>query len=198
MSSSTARVFIVGCPGSGKSTVASMLATDLAPIEVHELDMVAWEGGDHGRLLPYERRLEIADDLSAGPRWIAEGTYLGWTARFMERADVIVWMAVPLRIALWRVFWRHVRAELRHGNRYPGWRRLCRFMKAVTAQYRNRFHHFEPPDINIGPDNIKRELAGYSGKVVVGSNSRIVADVHSRLGSRSEPGSTAAGPATLS
>ncbi len=168
------KVFVVGCSGSGKTTVARILATRFE-VQLHELDFIAWDSD--GALLPYDSRVSIADRLSSSNGWVAEGTYLGWTSAFMERADVIVWMDVPLRVALWRVFWRHLRAELRRDNRFPGWIRLFRFMRMVADQYRNRSDYYEPPDIQICPDNIEGELRPYSSKVVRGSNSGIVPEV---------------------
>lgn len=177
------RVFIVGCSGSGKTTVARDIAGRY-DLKLHELDFIAWDRDGDGSLLPYETRQQIAEELSQGDGWVAEGIYLGWTAPFMERAHVIVWMDVPMRVALWRVFWRHFRAELRRDNQFPGWRRLFRFMKMVSDQYRNRSEFHEPPDLQIGPDSIGRELVEYQPKVVKGSGSRVVREIESALSNR--------------
>lgn len=165
---------IVGCSGSGKTTVGQHLASRL-DLDFHELDFIAWDGD--GSLRPYETRLETAAGLADRDGWVVEGIYLKWTAPLMERAHVIVWMDVPMRVALWRVFWRHVRAELRRDNQFPGWLRLARFMKMVSDQYRNRSDVFELPDVSVGPENIQRELATYESKVVKGSGSGVVTDV---------------------
>ncbi len=174
------RVFVIGCSGSGKTTVARKIAADFG-LEVHELDFIAWDRGGDGSLLPYETRLEIARELASQDGWIVEGIYLGWTTPLMERADVIVWMDVPMRVALWRVFWRHVKAELRRDNRFPGWRRLFRFMKMVADQYRNRSTTFDPPDVPIGPESIKRELEPFQSRVVKGSGGEVVERVNAAL-----------------
>ncbi len=187
------KIFIVGCSGSGKTTVATELASTF-DLDLHELDFIAWDREGDGSLFPFETRLAIADELSRGEGWVAEGTYLAWTSPLMEKADVIVWMDVPMRVALWRVFWRHVRAELRRNNQFPGWIKLLKFMKMVADQYRNRSDFYEPPDIRIGPENINRELEPYRSKVIKGSGSAavagevIVALRHMQLGSEPKEG----------
>lgn len=179
------RVFIVGCSGSGKTSVARKLAAQHS-LALHELDFIAWDRDGDGSLLPYETRVKIAAELSEGDGWVAEGTYLGWTTAFMERAHVIVWMDVPMRVALWRVFWRHFRAELRRDNQFPGWRNLFRFMKMVADQYRNRSEIYEPPDKQIGPDSIRNELTDYESKVVKGSGTGVVHEITATLSKRSD------------
>ena len=70
------------------------------------------------------------------PQWIVDG-YFGWTASLAQTADVIVLVQVLLRTALWRIFWRHLIADLRRDNPHPGWITLFRFMRVVRSQYRS-------------------------------------------------------------
>tara|TARA_Y100000031_G_scaffold142919_1_gene172898 strand:+ start:193 stop:390 length:198 start_codon:yes stop_codon:yes gene_type:complete len=51
---------------------------------------------------------------------------------------------------LWRVFWRHVKAEFRRDNRHPGWRKLFRFMRIIRAAHRSS----ETGDIDDDEDEI--------------------------------------------
>ncbi len=145
---------------------------------------MAWDRDGDNELLPYESRVTMANEVGAADSWVVEGIYLGWTAPLMNRADVIVWMDVPVRVALWRIFCRHLKAELRRDNKFPGWRRLFRFMRLANDQYRDRSDVFQPPDIPIGPASIARELKPFEPKVLRSSGYRTMQEVLARL----EPG----------
>ena len=136
------RVHITGGPGSGKTTMGGRLSAMLgAP--VNDLD---------GLVLATVARLPQPDDaarcldlvaeevsaLAAADVWVSEGGYLGWTQPFLERADLIVWMGVPWRVASRRILLRHVRAELARDNRFPGWGNLFQFWLWSARYYHNR------------------------------------------------------------
>ncbi|MPZ50305.1 MAG: hypothetical protein GEU75_13575 [Dehalococcoidia bacterium] len=73
--------------------------------------------------------------------WISDGTYLGWATPLLDRADIIVRMDVPWRVASYRILSRHVRAEIARNNRFPGWRAVYRFWRWSAAYYGNRNVH---------------------------------------------------------
>ena len=177
------RVFVIGCSGSGKTTLARLIAERFG-VPLHELDFIAWDREGDGSLLPHERRVEIASEISQGDGWVAEGIYLGWTTTLMERADLVVWTDVRLRTALWRIFWRHVKAELRRDNQFPGWRRLVKFMRLVSDQYRGRSTVFEAPDVPISPGNIQRHVEPFESKLMRGSGQNFYDQVIAALESQ--------------
>lgn len=174
------RVFVIGCSGSGKTTIARRIS-DRFDVPLHELDFLAWDRESDGSLLPREERIKIANSISDSDGWVAEGIYLGWTGALMERADLIVWTDVRMTVALWRIFWRHIKAELRRNNRFPGWRRLFRFMRLVADQYRDRSDVFQPPDVPISPANIEQAVAPFNYKLMRGSGGAFYAEVIHRL-----------------
>jgi adenylate kinase family enzyme len=180
-------VFIVGLSGSGKSTLARQVGARCgAP--VFELDWIAWGTDGERGLLPLEVRTARAEEISSGDSWVAEGVYAGsWTRSFMERADVIVWLNVPMPVALWRVFCRHVKAELRRDNRFPGWRKLFRFMRLVSRQYRGTAEPISPDDPPLTRASIAAALTPYSGKVVKGRGEDARKRVAERLERRTHP-----------
>jgi hypothetical protein len=53
----------------------------------------------------------------------------------MEQADALVWLDPPWPAAIWRIVLRHVKAEMKRNNRYPGWRRLARFVRSSVRYY---------------------------------------------------------------
>jgi adenylate kinase family enzyme len=107
------RFSIVGIPGSGKTTISRRLAEmlDLTHVELDSL----FHGPDWSQPLPddFERRVAAAlDGLDA---WVVDGNYRSWVGSLvLERADTIVWLDLPLRVCLrriWRRTWRRIAAR---------------------------------------------------------------------------------------
>lgn len=72
---------------------------------------------------------------------------LGWTDQLFRAADLVVWLDVPWRVALWRMVLRHIRAELRRNNRHPGVQRLLRFL-----WYTRHYYTSSTPPVPIPTD----------------------------------------------
>lgn len=85
------RVYIVGPPGSGKSTLSRRLG-QVTGLPVHDLDEVYREGGGRNPLRPEDRRESDVRRIIESRRWIVEGVHLGWTDELMDEAQVIVWL----------------------------------------------------------------------------------------------------------
>ncbi|MBI4220298.1 MAG: hypothetical protein HY682_09165 [Chloroflexi bacterium] len=125
------KVYILGGPGSGKTTLATRLAARIdAP--VFDLDWVLWKNG--GPKSEADRQQEMGK-IDARGSWIAEGIYSETASYLIERADVVLWIEVPLLVAVWRIVTRHVRRSLAGSNRYPGIRRLIRFIWRTVIRY---------------------------------------------------------------
>jgi adenylate kinase family enzyme len=127
------RIHIVGGPGSGKTTLARQIA-DRIKTQYFELDKIGYEG-DSGSQRSLELRLFDVKQIANQPSWVTEGIYLNWTKDLMEAADAIVWLDLPWRIAGWRMFRRHLKAEIHRNNRHPGWRKLYKFMQWSQQYY---------------------------------------------------------------
>lgn len=113
------RIYITGGSGVGKSTVAKDLAERLG-LPFVELDPIMWTEEGTGKRAPERERKQNIAELAAQPEWVAEGVYVGWAQEVWDVADKVIIIDIPLRVMLWRVFWRHVKAELRRNNRHPG------------------------------------------------------------------------------
>jgi hypothetical protein len=87
-----------------------------------------------------ERAIGDVESILSSNNWITEGMYQGWTVRLIYKADVVVWLDPAWPVAVWRVFYRHLRAELRRDNRFPDWFRLARF------EWRTRRWYTRAPD----------------------------------------------------
>lgn len=144
------RVHIVGGPGSGKTTLSQQLAARLG-VPVFELDILAEAGPapDFRMLRPLQERLEELNRIAAMPGWVTEGSFLWWTDELFEAADIVIWLDIPARSALWNVFVRHWHDYLSdvigqptlgqklHSLRYPHLRHLVSFLPYTWRYYRD-------------------------------------------------------------
>ncbi|MBI1212941.1 MAG: AAA family ATPase [Alphaproteobacteria bacterium] len=108
------RIVVVGCPGSGKSTLTRELASRTR-IPAFHLDQLYWQRGWTPHPDPGMFR-EAVDAIVAGERWILDGCFFdsAGSARF-ERADTLVTLDVPTSVCLFRAVkrWWTYRGEAR-------------------------------------------------------------------------------------
>ena len=120
------RIIVLGPTGSGKSTLAERLSALLKVPHV-ELDALHWKPG-WVPSTPEELHPKL-DMATQGEGWIVSGGYEPTRGITWPRADTVVWLDLPLPLALWRVItrtWRHWRSqELLWGtNREYFWKHL--------------------------------------------------------------------------
>lgn len=139
------RIAVIGTSGSGKTTVARELARR------HGVPYVELDALNHGpgwTETPdeeFQRRVAAVTD---GSGWVVDGNYerkLGDLV--LERADTVVWLDLPLRVALTRVTRRTIGRirtgeELWNGNReswrlgFFGWESM--FVWTIRSHLRSR------------------------------------------------------------
>jgi adenylate kinase family enzyme len=124
---------IVGGPGSGKTTLATRLGAFL-DVPVFDLDAIAYEGGA-GRKREVAARRSDAQRIAQTPGWVTEGIYLWWCESLADRADRIIWLDVPWRVAVFRIVRRHILLSLAGTNRHPGLKKLVRFAWGTRGYY---------------------------------------------------------------
>lgn len=113
------KIWIIGPPGSGKSTLAGRLAQALR-LPLIELDELYWLPGWKMReKQDFAERVRSALEQES---WIMDGNYTAAAPLIAERADLLLWLDLPL----WRTYPRVVRRtfarlmfrqELWSGNR---------------------------------------------------------------------------------
>jgi len=190
----TRRIHIVGGPGSGKTTLASSLATYFS-ISAHHLDDVALTEGAMPDFRPKRalslRRRDVGR-LSDNARWVTEGSYLWWTEALFERADVIVWLDAPWPTAARQIVNRHARdyfsdiirasrLQLRlDALRHPHLRTLVDFLRWSSHYYGapvpSATNDSDPDDMRALTRATTRAYLGrFESKVVrlVGADSKI-------------------------
>jgi adenylate kinase family enzyme len=115
------RVVVRGGVGSGKSTFARELARRLGVAHV-ELDALH-HGPGWREATAEELRAKVDEALDDGRGWVVDGNYdskLGTLV--LGRAQLVVWLDLPLRVTFPRLLRRtvrrlHTREELWNGNR---------------------------------------------------------------------------------
>lgn len=130
------KIYIVGGSGTGKTRL-SRLISESTGYSVFELDSLLWHHPETGERLTPEERTKLVRELSSKPQWVADGVYVNWVQDIWREADLVIYLSTSLKLMLWRVFWRHVKAELRRNNPHPGWRNLFKFMGVIKKSYRS-------------------------------------------------------------
>jgi adenylate kinase family enzyme len=113
------RVSVVGCSGSGKSTVGRRLAQDLG-VPYIELDSIFHQPG--WVPLPGDEFRRRVAEVTATGGWVIDGNYSTVRPLVWDRADTVVWLDLPRRTVMRQLIWRTLRraafrVELWNGNR---------------------------------------------------------------------------------
>lgn len=99
------KIIVIGCPGSGKTTLAKIVADTLSLPLVH-LDSLFWkEGWEHISREEFDEKLscELEKD-----RWIIDGNYSRTIKMRLDCADTVVFLDYPAYVCVWRVIKRLV------------------------------------------------------------------------------------------
>ncbi len=155
------RIMIVGQPGAGKSTLARQLGA-ITGLPVVHIDHIHWMPGWIER--SRQEKTDLCLGAEAGTRWIFEGGYsVTWPNR-LARADMLIWLDVPVLFRFWRVIKRtviwhgQVRPDLPdncpegfHRETWPFWRYIWRTRRSGRINLRRLWD-------NVPADKVKVRL----------------------------------------
>ncbi len=148
------RLAIIGCAGSGKSTLGSMLADKLGRPCIH-LDTVMWNA--NWQLPSREERTEIHNNLIAEDSWIIEGSWHHHMADRLERATAIIWLDYSTSVCMRGILGRCIRNM---GKQVPYLAEGCiETFNPSFIKYTQRYRKDRRPDVMA-------LLALYADKVV--------------------------------
>jgi adenylate kinase family enzyme len=99
------RILLLGCPGSGKTTLAKLLGPILN-IQLFHLDDYYWK--EDGTCPEEDKWLETLCSFAMRESWIIEGNHLSAFEMRIKRADSVILLAPTTRVCLWRVLKRGV------------------------------------------------------------------------------------------
>jgi adenylate kinase family enzyme len=136
------RVCVLGPPGAGKSTFALALSR-LTELPVHHMDQLFWTPG--WVEAPAEEYSAKVEAITAEPRWIIDGNFLGTLPLRLARAERLYLLDYPPRVYRWRVLKRVVRG---YGRTRPDMAPGCpEKWDLEFAKYVWRFHRDYRPQL---------------------------------------------------
>jgi adenylate kinase family enzyme len=100
------RIAIIGCGGSGKSTIAKQLGA-LLDLPVTHLDAIFYD--QDWKPLPQDEFAARQEKLVAAERWLIEGNYAGTLPIRLAAADTVIFLDLPAVTCLWGILQRRWR-----------------------------------------------------------------------------------------
>jgi adenylate kinase family enzyme len=110
-----------------------------------ELDALNWGPGWNQR--EPEAFWALLAEATKGDGWVVCGNYSRTREKLWPRADTVIWLDYPLRLVMWRLWWRTIRRfarqeELWNGNKERLWEhfftRQSLFLWALQTYGRRR------------------------------------------------------------
>ncbi len=123
MQSEMARVVVVGCSGSGKTTFARQLAQQLCVPHV-ELDALHWLPDWVPR--PTDEFCALVAQAVSQERWVTDGNYRAVRGLVWSRATAVIWLNYTFPTVFGRVLRRTLRRTLTREVLYMGNRESLR------------------------------------------------------------------------
>lgn len=94
------RIAIIGCGGSGKTTIGRQLA-ELINAPITHLDAVYYD--DDWSTMDPDKFAALQEDLVAADKWVIDGNYASTLPVRLKRADTVIFLDLPAVTCLWGI-----------------------------------------------------------------------------------------------
>ena len=91
------KILIIGCPGSGKSTL-SKKKNKIIKIPLYHLDLIYWK--DDKTNIDKNEFISILSDILKKDEWIIDGNYSSTMEMRIKSCDTIIFLDYPLDVCL--------------------------------------------------------------------------------------------------
>ncbi|MGH7743680.1 MAG: topology modulation protein [Candidatus Dormibacteria bacterium] len=97
------RIAIIGCGGSGKTTIGRRLAAQIGTTITH-LDVVYYD--DQWNKTDPDKFAALQEELVAADRWVIDGNYAATLPIRLKSADTVIFLDLPALTCLWGIVQR--------------------------------------------------------------------------------------------
>lgn len=131
------RIIVIGCPGSGKSTLSRELHKKTA-LPLYHLDMMYWN--EDKTTVEKPVFLERLSTVLEKDEWIIDGNYTSTMEMRMEKCDTVIFLDFPLDTCLKGIAERHgkPRSDMPWTESEESDREFIEFIKNYNLQMRPR------------------------------------------------------------
>jgi len=156
------KIAVIGSCCTGKTTLAGQLSERLGVPHI-ELDALH-HGPGWKEASAEELRTRVDEALAGLDGWVTDGNYMGKIGTsVLDRSDTIVWLDLPLRTILPRIFRRtrgriRDRVELWNAGNFETWRGWW-LLTAYTVRTHHRRRSYWPPRF-VGRNVVRLRSAG--------------------------------------
>jgi adenylate kinase family enzyme len=130
------RIYIVGPQGSGKSTIANLLAKKIKTKNYDLDDIIKDKYGKRRNDSELKNMLSV---VTARKKWVIEGIFGGWTAKAFEKSDLIILLNLNYNILVANLIKRYYKSKFTDNKRGINLKTTWKLIKHVKL-YRTRYH----------------------------------------------------------
>jgi len=154
------KIHIIGSVGSGKTTLARNLSSQVE-IPHYELDNVVWKRSENGDIRRTEQeRDNYLSSIVQSKRWIIEGVHHKWVGESFREADLIIFLDTPYSTRNYRIIRRFFLQKI--GAEKANYNPTFQIFKRMFVWNKN-YEDKEKPEI-------MKMLSEYNHKIAVFKN----------------------------
>lgn len=99
------KIIIIGSPGTGKSTLAKLLAGKLG-LPLYHLDQLYWQ--ENWQTVSSEEFIKVQEAIFQQDRWMIDGNYLSTMELRLIQADTVIFLDYPSHLAVGGILKRYI------------------------------------------------------------------------------------------